>query len=54
MARDKTQKEDVTARMDKQIPLDEKRKWADYAIDNRGELEDLKKQVERIFDKLAD
>lgn len=53
-ARDKMKKEDITARIDKQIPLDEKRKWADYVIDNRGEIEDLKIQVERTFNELIE
>jgi dephospho-CoA kinase len=40
--------------MERQIPLPEKQKWADYVIDNRGELADLEKQVQKVFDELVD
>jgi len=52
--RDKLKKEDVTARMERQIPLEDKKKWADFVVDNRGELADLKKQVEKIFEELVE
>jgi len=54
MQRDNVQKEEVIARMDRQIPLAEKQKWADYVIDNRGEIPDLEKQVQIVFDELVD
>ena len=37
-----------------QMPLKEKVKKADFIIDNSGELEDTKKQVEEIWKKLID
>ncbi len=54
MQRDNVKKEEVMARMDRQIPLVEKQKWADYVIDNRGEIADLEKQVQKVFDELVD
>ncbi|MCD6376465.1 MAG: dephospho-CoA kinase [Caldisericaceae bacterium] len=40
------------ARVDKQIPLEEKRQWADFVIDNSGSLEELEKQSWTVFEKL--
>jgi dephospho-CoA kinase len=54
MQRDNVKKEEVIARMDRQIPLAEKQKWADYVIDNRGEIVDLEIQVQKVFDELVD
>ena len=54
MQRDNVKKEEVIARMDRQIPLAEKQKWADFVIDNRGETSDLEKQVQKVFDELVD
>lgn len=53
MQRDNVKKEEILARMDRQIPLAEKQKWADYVIDNRGEIADLEKQIEKVFDELV-
>lgn len=52
--RDNVKKEEVIARMNRQIPLAEKQKWADYVIDNRGEVSDLDKQVQKVFDELVE
>ena len=52
--RDKLSEEDIRARVNRQIPLEEKRKWADFEIDNNGSLEDLKIQTKKIFDKLVE
>jgi len=54
MQRDDVKKEEVIARMNRQIPLAEKQKWADFVIDNRGEVADLEKQVQKVFDELVD
>lgn len=54
MNRDKMKKEEILARIDKQIPLEEKKKWADYVIDNRGNLQDLNNQVTKIMNELVD
>ncbi|TFG99501.1 MAG: dephospho-CoA kinase [Calditrichales bacterium] len=53
MSRDGLKKSDILARVHRQIPLDDKRKWADYVIDNNGELDDLKKQTNKIFEELT-
>lgn len=51
--RDNVKKEEVLARMDRQIPLADKQKWGDFVIDNRGEVIDLEKPVQKIFDELV-
>jgi dephospho-CoA kinase len=38
--------------MKAQLPIDEKVTYADYVIHNEGSLEDTKKQVEKLFEKL--
>jgi len=53
-SRDRLTDEDIIARINRQIPLDEKRKWADFEINNNGTLEDLRKQTRQVFDKLLD
>jgi dephospho-CoA kinase len=52
--RDKLSEEDIRARVSRQIPLEEKRKWADFEIDNNGSVDDLRIQTKKIFDKLVD
>jgi dephospho-CoA kinase len=54
MKRDGLKRKEIMARMRRQIPLNEKRDWADYVIDNNGSLEDLKKQTLVIFNELLD
>jgi dephospho-CoA kinase len=54
MKRDGLKRKEIMARMRRQIPLNEKRDWADYVIDNNGSLEDLKKQTIVIFNELLD
>jgi dephospho-CoA kinase len=41
--------EDVTARLDRQMPLDEKRKYADYVIDTTGTKEDTIRQSTEVY-----
>lgn len=53
MQRDNMTKEHILARMNQQIPLEDKRKWADFVIENRGSQEVLEKNVEKIFDQLV-
>jgi len=54
MKRDNQTRDEVMARVRRQISLDEKKKWADFVIDNDGSLEDLKKQTQTVFDKITD
>ncbi len=45
--------EDFNRRWSLQMPIEEKVKFADYVIDNSGSLEETKKQVEEVFEKLS-
>ena len=45
-------KADAQARIDSQMPLSEKVKYADVVIENEGSIEELQKQVESLWDKL--
>jgi dephospho-CoA kinase len=37
-----------------QLPIDEKRAYADYIVDNSGSLEDTKKQVQEVWQELKE
>jgi dephospho-CoA kinase len=52
--RDNLTREEILARIQRQIPLEEKRDWADYEIDNNGSFEDMKKQTLKIFHELME
>lgn len=52
MRRDGLSRDEVEARLDRQMPLEEKRKLADYLIDTSGTKEDTLHQVEQTFQKL--
>lgn len=54
MNRDKQTRDEIMARVLRQISLEEKKKWADYIIDNDGTLEDLEKQTQTVFDNITD
>lgn len=54
MERDQMSEEEFKARADKQIPLKEKVKWADFVIDNNGSLEELKKRTRTVYDQLME
>jgi len=54
MERDQMSKAAFKARADKQIPLSEKVKWADFVIDNNGILEELKKRTRDVYDRLME
>ena len=45
--------DDVRARIAAQLPLEERARQADVIIDNEGSLEDLRGQVDRLWDRLA-
>lgn len=51
--RDGLKRTEILARVRRQIPLDDKKTWADYVIDNDGTTDDLKKQVDKIFEELT-
>ncbi len=45
--------EHVRARMDAQMDIEEKKRRADYLIDNSGDLESTRRQVDALWDRLA-
>lgn len=49
MARDHLTEEEAKARIASQWPMEEKRKRADYILSNRGNLEDLEREVEEFL-----
>jgi len=46
-------REEALARIDRQMPLEEKRKFADYVIDTSGQKEDTLRQVGEVYRELA-
>lgn len=52
--RDGLSREDAIARIDSQLPLEQKVAVADYVIDNNGTLEDTIEQVERVYERIRD
>jgi len=50
--RDKISRHDFMARVDKQINLEDKVKWADFVVDNKTTLEDLKAASQDVYTKL--
>lgn len=54
MKRDNQTRDEVMARVRRQIPLQDKRKWADFVITNDTSLDDLRKQTEAVFEKITD
>lgn len=49
MARDGIDKNAAQARIDSQMPIDEKRKLATYLIDNDGDFENTREQVQQVW-----
>jgi len=54
MARDRFTLEQAMARIASQMPLDEKRAYADYVIENTGTREETEQQARDIFAKLKE
>lgn len=50
--RDEMTKEEARSRLDAQIPIEEKREWADFVIDNTGTLSETRSQVEDVLEKI--
>ena len=52
MARDGLSREQVLERLSRQMPLSEKKRYADFVIDTEGPRSETLQQVARIFDEL--
>ena len=52
MARDNATREQVQARLARQMPLQEKRKFADYVIDTSGSTEATRAQTAEVYNSL--
>ncbi len=52
LRREGAQESDIRARISRQMPLAEKRKYADFVIDTSGEKEDTLRQTRAVYDVL--
>jgi dephospho-CoA kinase len=52
MRREGAIESDVRARLNSQMPLEEKRKYADFVIDTSGDKEDTLRQTRAVYDAL--
>jgi dephospho-CoA kinase len=52
-SREGLSREDVRARLSRQLPLEEKRKFADFVIDTSGTKEETALQTRAVFEKLC-
>ncbi|KAJ3729727.1 CoaE-domain-containing protein [Lentinula raphanica] len=52
MLRDNSNKDDALSRLNSQIPIDDKLKYADDRIDNTGGIEELKAKVDEFVERL--
>jgi dephospho-CoA kinase len=51
-ARDRLNETEIDQHIKAQMPLSEKRTRADFVIENNGDLDDLKKQVKDVWEKI--
>ncbi len=54
MEREGLSEDEVEARLDAQMDIEEKRRRATYIIDNSGNLKDLQRECERIFKEITE
>ena len=54
MSRDNANREEVLARIAQQMPLSEKRKYADYVIDTGGTPEETRRQTTEVYNSLRE
>jgi dephospho-CoA kinase len=50
--RDNLTDKEISDRMSKQIPIEDKMKWADYVIENNDSLDDLETKTKKLFQDL--
>jgi len=50
--RDRLNESEVRQHLEAQMPLEEKRKLADFVIENSGDLKDLERQVQEVWEKI--
>ena len=50
--RDGLSEEEIAQHLNAQMPLEEKRRLADFIIENNGDLEELRRQVEEVWEKI--
>ncbi len=53
MTRDGLRRDEALSRMESQMPISEKTKHATYIIDNSESLEETRKQVEEVWEKIT-
>jgi dephospho-CoA kinase len=53
MQRDKVSRNQATALMRIQMPEEQKRLLADFVIENNGSIDQVRTEVDRIYEKLA-
>lgn len=53
MKRDGLSEKEISDRIAKQIPVEEKAKWADFVIHNNSTLEQLEYRTQKVYEKLA-
>jgi dephospho-CoA kinase len=53
MSRDAATREEVAARLDRQMPIEEKRKYADFVIDTSRTKEETIRQTRAVYDALS-
>jgi len=51
--RDGLDEEEIQRHLQAQMPLQEKRKLADFIIENNGDIEDLRRQVRQVWQKIT-
>ena len=54
MRRDHATREQVMARVAKQLPLEEKKRHAHYVVDTSGPKEETARQVQRVYQELKE
>jgi dephospho-CoA kinase len=54
MERDRISREMAINMLSSQLPIEEKRSYADFIVDNSGSLEETRRQVEEVWKKLKE